>query len=138
MNAEYQRLEADAREVQQQIQELGTTVDLRSMPDLVKFEQEMADFGKKLASLHLGMALIRAVNSVDLKKREEEFVKALPKKFHSQGTREKVLHLPGAVTVTLLVTYYHRVKMPKMNQQGRRGLYPMLMLLGFQAATHLG
>ena len=130
MNAEYQRLEADAREVQQQIQELETTFDLRSMPDLVKCEQQMAGLGRKLASLRLGMALIRAVNSLDLKKREEEFVKALPKKFHSQGTREKVIHLPGDVTVTLPVTYYHRLKTPKADQQGRRGLFPMLLLLG--------
>lgn len=130
MNAEYQRLEADAREVQQQIQDLGTTVDLRSMPDLAKCEQLMAGLGRKLASLYLGMALIRAVNSLDLKKCEEEFVKALPNKFHSQGTRKKVLHLPGDVTVTLRITYYHRLKTPKADQQGRRGLYPLLLLLG--------
>ena len=130
MNAEYQRLEAEASDVENQMRELAGKVDLQSAVDVAKFEKQIADLGRKRASLGLGMALIRRVNSLDMKKREEEFVKALAKKFHSQGTRVKVIHLPGDVTVTLLITYYHRLKTPKADQQGRRGLYPMLMLLG--------
>jgi hypothetical protein len=130
MNAEYQRLEAEASVVENQMRELAGTVDLHSGLGVAGFEKQIADLGRKLASLRLGMALIRNVNSLEMTKREEEFVKALPKKFHSQGTRTKVVHLPGDVTVTLLVTYYHRVKMPKADQKGRRGLYPMLLLLG--------
>ena len=130
MNAEYQRLEAEASDVENQMRELADTVVLQSAVDVAKFEKQIADLGRKRASLGLGMALIRRVNSLDMKKREEEFVKALAKKFHSQGTRTKVIHLPGDVTVALQITYYHRLKTPKADQQGRRGLYPMLMLLG--------
>jgi len=130
MNAEYQRLEAEASDIENQMREAATAVNLQSVLDAVKFEKQIADLGRKLASLRIGMGILRSVESLDLKKREEEFVKALPRKFHSQGTRKKVLHLPGDVTVTLLITYYHRLKTPKADQQGRRGLYPTLMLLG--------
>ena len=127
MNAEYQRLEAEASDVERQLRDLATTVDLRSAADHAKFEKQTADLGRKLASLRQGMALIRTVNSLEMEKREREFIKALPKKYHSQGTREKVIHLPGDVKVTLSVTYYHRCK---SGGGGRRGLFPMLMLLG--------
>ena len=106
MNAEYQRLDAEARGVEDQMRELPMTVDLRSAVELAKFERRMADLGRKLASLRLGMALIRAVNSPEMRTREREFVRQLPQRFHSQGTREKVLHLPSGVTVTLSVTCY--------------------------------
>jgi len=130
MNAEYQRLEAEASDVERQLRDAAGGVNLLSAPDVAAFEKRIADLGRKLASLRLGMALIRSVDASEMKDREEEFVRALPKKFHSQGTRPKVLHLPGDVTVTLQITYYHRLKTPKAGQQGRRGLYPMLMLLG--------
>ena len=131
MNAEYQRLDAQARDVEDQMRELPLIVDLRSAADLAKFERQMADLGRKLASLRLGRALIRATNSPEMRTREREFVRELPKRFHSQGTREKIVHLPGGVTVTLSVTYYHRSKLlEKTRQNGRRGLFPMLMLLG--------
>lgn len=127
MNAEYQRLEADAREVERQLRELGERVELRSPSDHAKFEQQIGQLGVKLSSLHHGLALLRTVNSPEMRKSERAFVKALSKRFHSQGTREKVIHLPQGVTVRLPVTYYHRCK---SGGNGRRGLYPMLMLLG--------
>jgi hypothetical protein len=127
MNAEYQRLEADAREVEGLIRDLGTNVELRSPLDHAKFEQQIAKLGRKLSSLHHGLALLRAVNSAEMRKNEREFVKALSKRFHSQGTRKKVIHLPEEVTVTLPITYYHRCQ---SGGNGRRGLYPMLVLLG--------
>ena len=130
MNAEYQRLEAAASEVENRMRELPVTVDLRSASELSKFEKQIADLGRKLASLRLGMALIRAANSPEMQNREREFVGNLPKRFHSQGTRNKIIHLPEGVTVTLSITYYHRCKMPRADQHGRRGLYPMLMLVG--------
>jgi len=130
MDAEYQRLEAEASGVEKQMRELAAAVGLESAVAVVTFEKTIADLGRKLSSLHLGMALIRRAGSLEMKKSEEEFVKALPRKFHSQGARKKVLHLPGDVTVTLWVTYYHRLKTPKAGQQGRRGLYPALLLLG--------
>jgi hypothetical protein len=132
MNAEYQRLEAEASDVENQLGELASAVDLHSGSDVAEFEKQVATLGRKLASLRLGMALIRSVSSLEMKKREEAFVKALPKKFHSQGARTKVIHLPGDVSVELLITYYHRSKTPKAGQPGRRGLYPMLLLLGIE------
>jgi len=130
MNVEYQRLEAEAREVEGQIGDLVARVELRSPSDHARFEQQNAALGRKLASLRHGMALIRAVNSAELRKREREFIKSLSKKYHSQGMRAKVIHLPEGVTVTLSVTYYHRCKTPTAAQSGRRGLYPILLLLG--------
>ena len=131
MNAEYQRLEAEAREVVRQIQELSESFDLFSASDHVKFEQQMGKLGRKLTSLRQGMALIRAVNSAEMRRREREFVKGLPKRFHSQGLRQYVVDLPGGVSVKLSVTYYHRCKcLTVMTRLGRRGLFPMLLLLG--------
>lgn len=127
MNAEYQRLEAEASDVERQMRFLWTTIELSSASGHAKFEQQISDLGRKLASLHHGMALIRAADSAEMRRREREFVKALPKKFHSQGTRKKIVHLPGHVRVTLSVTYYHRCQ---SGGNGRRGLFPMLMLLG--------
>ena len=131
MNAEYQRLEAEASEVEARMRSLATTVDLRSPSEHAKFEGQIADLGRKLASLHHGMALVRAANSSEMKKLEREFVKALPKKFHSQGTRAKAIHLASGVTVALQATYYHRCKCPRTTgKNDRRGLFPLLMLLG--------
>jgi hypothetical protein len=130
MNAEYQRLEAEASDLERQMRELATTVELSSATAHAKFEQQMSDLGRKLASVHHGMALLWAVNSSEMRQREREFIKALPKKFHSQGTREKVIHLPGGVVVSLSVTYYHRCQCPRVGKSDRRGLFPMLMLLG--------
>lgn len=123
MNAGYQRLEAEASDVENQMRMLAGEVTLRSASDVAKFEKQIADLGRKLASLRLGIAILRSVESLNMKKREEGYVDALPKKFHSQGTRKKVLHLPGDDIVTLQITYYHRLKTPKAVQQGRRGLY---------------
>ncbi len=76
-----------------------------------------------------GVALIRAVQLPEMRQSERDFAASLPKQFHSQGTREKVVHLPGGVTVMLSVTYYHRLTHPKnAGKAGRRGLFPMLWL----------
>ena len=131
-NSEYQRLEAEASDVERQMRDLTTTVDLRTTVDHAKLGQQLAELGRKLASLRHGQALIRAANSPELRQSEREFVKELGQKFHSQGTRDKVIQLPGEVTVTLSVTYYHRLKCPRKAQRdgGRRGLFPLLLLLG--------
>jgi hypothetical protein len=127
MNAEYQRLEAEASAVEVQLRDLGTGVELRSATDLAKSEQQFAGLGRRLASLRLGMALIRATNSSEMRSAERQFIKSMAKKYHSQGTREKKIDLPGNVTVKLTVTYYHRCQ---SGGNSRRGLFPMLMLLG--------
>lgn len=151
MNAEYQRLQAEASDVERQMHDLAATVELSSAAGHAQFERQISSLGRKLASLHHGLALVRAANSSQLRQAERKFVQALPKKFHAQGTRTKIIHLPGDVRVTLSVTYYHRCKSPTAGQHGRRGLFPLLMLLGIsghyspqartrmaQAATLLG
>ena len=130
MNAEYQRLEAEASDVMRQMQSLSSEGTLRASVGVSQCESLFGELGRRLASLHLGMKLIRSVESPEVAQAEREFVKALPKKFHSQGTRPKVVQLPGGVTVTLDVRYYHRLKSPKARDHGRRGLYPALLLLG--------
>ena len=52
MNAEYQRLEAEASALETRLRDLGTT-ELRSSVDLAKSEQQFADLGRKLSSLRL-------------------------------------------------------------------------------------
>lgn len=127
MNAEYQRLEAEASVVEAELRDWGMTVDLRSAADVTKYEQQYAALGRKLASLRLGLHLIRATHSCELRLKERQFIKSLPRTYHSQGIRQKKVHLPGDVAVTLMVTYYHRCQ---SGGNSRRGLFPMLMLLG--------
>jgi len=131
MNAEYKRLEAEAREVDRQIQEIADTTIVTSPAEHVQIERQLSELHTKLRSLRHGILLIRSVNSPKLLKCERRFVKSLPRKFHSQGVRSKTVVLSGGVTVTLHITYYHRSKSPaKGRQKSRRGLYPALMLLG--------
>lgn len=73
MNAEYQRLEAEASEIEAQMRNLSTTINLRSPLDHAKFEKQIADLGRKLVSLRHGLALIRATNSLEMQKHEREF-----------------------------------------------------------------
>jgi len=47
MNAEYQRLEAEASEVARQTRDLATTVELSSASGHAKFEQQIASLGRK-------------------------------------------------------------------------------------------
>lgn len=130
MNAEYQRLEVESREVEDQLAELAATATLHSADTHARFERETIQLSRKLAALHQGMALIKAVNSCQMRQQEREFINALPKRFHSQGTRQKKVQLGAGVTITLSVTYYHRCRVPNISQRGCRGLFPMLMLLG--------
>ena len=130
MNAEYRRLEFEATETARQMRDQSKRAVLGSSADHARFEQQIGELGRKLASLAHGMALVRAVESPAMRRREQEFVSALPKTFHSQGTRPKSVQLPGGVTVTLDVRYDHRLKSPSRSDHGRRGLFPVLLLLG--------
>jgi hypothetical protein len=76
--------------------------------------------------------LIRSAASPEFRRAEREFLEALPKRFHSQGTRTKTVVLPGGVTVGLEVRYVHRKKHATASDAGRRGLFPGLLLLGIQ------
>ena len=131
MNAEYRRLKSEAIEVDLQIQKVTNTGVVTSPAEHVQVERQLAELHMKLKSLRHGMLLIRSTNSRKLRERERNFVKALPQKYYSQGRRNKTVELPGGVTVTLLITYWHCGTDPaKVRKKSRRGLYPMLMLLG--------
>ena len=131
MNAEYQRLESEARDVERRIQDLVETRVVTSAAEHAQVERELAELHTKLRSLRHGLLLIRSVNSSSLRNSERRFVQALPQKFHSQGVRHKTVELPGGVTVTLSVTYYHRCRSPQQAaQKARRGMFPRLLLLG--------
>ena len=45
MNAEYERLEAEARDAEKQMRELAGATDLKSAATLVEFETQVADLG---------------------------------------------------------------------------------------------
>jgi hypothetical protein len=131
MNAEYQRLENEARAVERQIQEIVETRIVTSAAEHAQLERELAELHTRLRSLRHALVLLRSVNSSRLRESERRFVRALPQKFHSQGVRHKTVDLPGGVSVTLHVTYYHRSRTPQnVAQKPRRGMFPRLLLLG--------
>jgi hypothetical protein len=131
MNAEYQRLENEARAVERQIQEIVEMRIVTSAAEHAQLERELAELHTRLRSLRHALVLLRSVNSSRLRESERRFVRALPQKFHSQGVRHKTVDLPGGVSVTLHVTYYHRSRTPQnVAQKPRRGMFPRLLLLG--------
>ena len=97
MDAEYKRLEAEAREVEHQIQELIKSPVTRT-PEHIPAEQQLTELHIKLGSLRQGMMLIRSVNSAAMQKSVRRFVEALSHRFYSQGCRKKTVQLPGGVT----------------------------------------
>jgi hypothetical protein len=131
MSAEYNRLESEARDVEDQIQGVLQSSVVTSTAEHVQAEQKLAELHVKLGSLRHGMLLLRSVNSARMGRRIRWFIKSLPHRYYSQGCREKKVNLPGGVTVTLTITYYHRSwKDEQVRNKPRRGLYPALMILG--------
>ena len=108
MNAEYQRLEAEASEVQNQIHELVKSCGQMVAADFQKFGAEMTRLHQRLAGLREGMGLLKLAGSAKMQAQAAKLAKSQPKTFHSQGTRPKTLQLTGGVTVTLDITFYHR------------------------------
>ena len=132
MDAEYQRLEAEASEVENQIDELLRTCDQMVAADFQKFEARIAVLHQRLAGLRQGMGLLKLAGSAKMQAQAAELAKSQPKTFHSQGTRPKTVQLTGGVTVKLRITYYHRFQRPEKskNKKANRGMFPMLILLG--------
>lgn len=132
MNAEYQRLEAEASEVQNQIDELVESCSQMVAADFQKCEAKIAGLHQRLAGLRQGMGLLKLAGSKKMKAQAAKLAKSQPKTFHSQGARPKTVQLIGGVTVTLNITYYHRFQRPEKpkNKKSSRGMYPMLILLG--------
>lgn len=132
MDEEYRRLEAEARELTLEMERHAAQAALSASMDVTRLERDLAARARKLAALHLALALIRNLRSPEFREREQAFVAALPKRFHSQGTREKTIVLAEGVTVTLEVRYYHRKKQLNFGDASRRGLFPALLLLGLE------
>ncbi len=133
MSKEYLRLRLrDAsREVDREIGELEERQQVNSAAELAAIERRLDELTFKRGSLAKGLVLLRSVASPQLRKKLQEFIEQLPHKYHSHGTRPKVVHLPGGVDVTLSVTYFPRQKDPaKASRKPQRGLFPALMLLG--------
>lgn len=130
MSEEYQRLQDAARDVEREIADLEQNHCVSSAAELAAAESRLDLPAVKRSSLIKAMILLRSVNSPSFQQRQREFIRRLPHKYHSQGPRRKVVHLPGDVSVTLNITYYHRQKDPaKASQKPKRGLYPALILL---------
>ena len=132
MNAEYQRLEAEASEVQNQMDELVKTCGQMVAADFQKFEAKITGLHQRLTGLREGMGLLKLAGSATMQAQAAKLAKSQLKTFHSQGTRPKTVQLTGSVTVTLNITYYHRFQCPEKakNKKTTRGMYPMLILLG--------
>ena len=132
MNAEYQRLEAEASEVQNQIDGLVKSGGQMVAADFQKFEAKIAVLHQRLAGLQQGMGLLKLAGSATMQAQAAKLAKSQPKTFHSQGTRPKTVKLTGGVTVTIHITYYHRFQVPEKakNKKANRGMFPMLILLG--------
>jgi len=132
MNTEYQRLEAAASEVQNQIDGLLDSCGQMAAAGFHKFEADLVRLHQKLNGLRQGMGLLKLAASRKMQEQAAKAAKSQPGKFYSQGVRAKTVKLTGGVTVTLHITYYHRFKCPAeaKNKKKRRGMYPMLILLG--------
>ena len=113
MNAVYQRLEAEASEVQQQINELVSSCSQMAAADFQKFEAKIAELHQRLMGLRQGMGLLKLAGSAKMQAQAAKLAKSQPKTFYSQGPRPKTVQLTGGVTVTLDVTYYHRSLSPE-------------------------
>ena len=66
MNAEYQRLEAEASEVQHQIDELVRSCGQMVAADFQKFEAKIAGLHQRLAGLRQGMGLLKLAGSAKM------------------------------------------------------------------------
>ena len=130
MSEEYQRLQDAARDVEREIVDLEQNHSVNSAAELAALERRLDLLAVKRSSLTKAMILLRSVNNPQFQQKQKEFVRQLPHKYHSQGPRRKVVHLPGGVNLTLNINYYHRQKgQAKASQKPDRGLYPALMLL---------
>lgn len=135
MSEEYQRLQEAARDVEREITELEQNHGVDSAAELAALERQLDVLAVKRSSLTKAMILLRSVKTPQFQQKQKEFIRQLPHKYHSQGPRRKVVHLPSGVTVTLNITYYHRQKDPaKASQKPERGVYPALMLLSISNA----
>ena len=84
MNAEYTRLEKEARECWNQLIEQAASVTVDSAAAARQREEQTLREAMRLGSMLFGMILVRSVQDDQAQQADQEFVDALPKKFHSQ------------------------------------------------------
>lgn len=131
MSEEYQRLQDAARAVDREMVELQESCRVRTAAELAAVEQRLDALAVKRASLAKAMILLASVEDPMFREKQQEFVRQLPHRYHSQGMRRKVIELPGGVRVAVHATYFHRQKAPeRVASKPERGLYPAFMLLG--------
>ena len=131
MSEEYQRLQEAAIAVEREIRELEQNHSISSAAELAALERRLDLLAVTRSSLSKALILLRCVNNPRFQQKQKELIRQLPHKYHSQGARQRVVQLPGGITVTLSITYYHRQKNPaKASQKTERGLSPACILLG--------
>ena len=95
MNAEYQRLEAEASEVQNQIDGLVNSCGQMVAADFQTFEAKIAELHQRLAGIRQGMGLLKLAGSATMQAQAAKLAKSQPKTFHSRGTRPKNCEIDG-------------------------------------------
>lgn len=120
-----------ASAVEREIRELEQNHSISSAAELAALERRLDLLAVTRSSLSKALILLRCVNNPRFQQKQKELIRQLPHKYHSQGARQRVVQLPGGITVTLSITYYHRQKNPaKASQKTERGLSPACILLG--------
>lgn len=131
MSREYQRLHEEATAVDWEIQELQESCRVRSAAELATLERRLDCLTVKRASLTKAMILLSSVEHPAFADEQRAFVSQLPHRYHSQGTRQKIVRFPADVHVTLNILYFHRQKdQARAAAKPGRELYPALILLG--------
>ena len=132
MNAEYTRLENEARECWNQLIKQAASATVESAADARQREEQILREAMGLGSMVFGMILVRSAQDEQARQADQEFIDALPKKFHSQGKRTVTVSLRADVKVELDVRYYHRFRDHAFgrNRKAKHGLYPTLLRLG--------
>ncbi len=82
MNAEYQRLEAEASEVQKQIDERVRSCGQMAAADFQKFEAKISGLHPRLSGLPQGMSLLKLAESATMRAQVEKLAKSQPTRFH--------------------------------------------------------
>jgi len=71
-----------------------------SASELSVMERRLDELVVKRGSLAKAVIQLRSVNSDGFREQQRRFIRSLPQKYHSHGTRRKVVHLSGGVDVT--------------------------------------
>jgi len=92
MSEEYQRLQDEATVVDCEIQEIQESCRVSSAAELAALERRLDFLTVKRASLTKAMVLLTTVEDAAFTEKQREFVGRLPHRYHSQGTRQKIVN----------------------------------------------